>query len=238
MIAVSCAFPQIPRPSAQAKLIQLYDATTPGFPAYPNNKIPIGSNSAATYLLANPTLYPLPNQAPQAGSPATNNYRGQQKLRNYGDQFDTKVDWKATEKDNLSVRYTWGHFGQTTINPLPTSFASAPTFPLWGLAINEVHTFNSSMVNEFRAGYTRIQNNGAVLLDPTGVFGLNGNKILGIGSNVSNAAPQAFAGFSALAFNNSASPQGFSVTNGTEYTTLGNANTRHELHSEHLPVRR
>ena len=58
-----------------AKLIQLYDATKPGFPAYPNNKIPIGSNSAATYLLANPALYPRPNQPPQAGSPATNNYR-------------------------------------------------------------------------------------------------------------------------------------------------------------------
>jgi outer membrane receptor protein involved in Fe transport len=206
------------------KLIQLYDASTPGFPAYPNNKIPIGNNPAANYLLANPSIYPLPNQAPQAGSPATNNYRGQQKLRNYGNQFDAKVDWKATEKDNLSVRYTWGHFGQTTINPLPTSFASAPTFPLWGLAINEVHTINSSMVNEFRAGYTRILNNGAVLLDPTGVFGLNGNKILGIGSNVSGAA-QPFAGFSALAFTNSASPQGFNATNGTEYSTLGNANT-------------
>jgi hypothetical protein len=207
-----------------AKLIQLYDATKPGFPAYPNNKIPIGNNPAATYLLANPALYPLPNQPPQAGSPALNNYRGVQKLRNFGDQFDVKVDWKATEKDNLSVRYTWEHSGQTTINPLPTSFASAPTFPVWGLAINEVHTINPSMVNEFRAGYTRIQNNGAVLLDPTGVFGLNGNKILGIGSNVPNAAPQAFAGFSALGFNNSASPQGFLASNGTEYTTLGNAN--------------
>ena len=206
------------------KLIQLYDATTPGLPAYPNNKIPIGANSAANYLLANPTLYPLPNQRPQAGSPATNNYRGVQKLRNYGDQFDTKIDWKVTEKDNLSVRYTWGHFGTTTINPLPTSFATAPTFPLWGLAINAVHTFNPQMLNEFRAGFTRIQNNGVTLLDPTGVFGLNGNKILGIGSNVPNSAPQAFAGFSALAFNNSASPQGFGVSNGTEYTTLGNAN--------------
>ena len=206
------------------KLIQLYDATAPGFPAYPNNKIPIGANSAANYLLANPTLYPLPNQNPQAGSPATNNYRGVQKLRNFGDQFDIKGDWKATEKDNLSVRYTWGHFGQTTINPLPTSFAPAPTFPVWGLAINAVHTFNALMLNEFRAGYTRIQNNGAVLLDPTGVFGLNGNKILGIGSAVPGSAPQAFAGFSVQGFGNSNSPQGFNATNGTEYTNLGNAN--------------
>ncbi len=105
------------------KLIQLYDATTPGFPAYPNNKIPIGNNPAATYLLAHPELYPLPNQAPQPGSPASGNYSGKQKLRNYGDQMDAKVDWKATEKDNLSVRYTFGDFGQTTVNPLPTSFA-------------------------------------------------------------------------------------------------------------------
>src|SRR5258707_4353384 len=134
--------------------------------------------------------------------------------------MDAKVDWKATEKDNLSVRFTFGNFGQTTVNPLPTSFASAPTYPVRGTAINEVHTFNSSMVNEFRAGYTRIQNNGAVLLDPTGVFGLNGDKILGIGSNVSNAAPQAFAGFSALTFHNSSSPQGFQVSKGTEYSTL------------------
>jgi len=205
------------------KLIQLYDATTPGFPAYPNNKIPIGTNSAATYLLANPQIYPHANSAPQPGSPASGNYTGTQKLRNYGNQFDVKVDWKATQKDNLSVRYTWGHFGQTTINPLPTSFASAPTFPVWGLAINEVHTINSSMVNEFRAGYTRVQNNGAVLLDPTGVFGLNGDKILGIGAN--NPFTQAFAGFSVLAFGNSASPQGFTASNGTEYTNLGNQNT-------------
>jgi len=205
-----------------AKLIQLYDATTPGFPAYPNNKIPIGNNPAANYLLAHPELYPLPNHAPLAGSPASNNYSGQQKLRNYGDQFDVKVDWKATEKDNLSVRFTYGNFGQTTVNPLPTSFANAPTYPVRGTVINEVHQINSSMVNEFRAGYTRIQNNGAILLDPTGAFGLNGDKILGIGAN--NPVSQAFAGFSVLGFGNSNSPQGFTASNGTEYSNLGNAN--------------
>jgi hypothetical protein len=212
--------------AATTRLIQLYDATTAGLPAYAGNlHIPI-NNPALQYLIGHPEVYPMPNQAPQASNtPATNNYRGVQKLRNYGDQFDIKGDWKATERDNLSARFTYGDFGQTTINPLPTSFASAPTFPVRGVAINAVHTFNSSMVNEFRAGYTRIQNYSAVLLDPTGVFGLNGNKILGIGSAVSGSAAQAFAGFSALALNNSASPQGFNVSNGTEYTTLGNANT-------------
>jgi hypothetical protein len=204
------------------KLIQLYDATTAGFPAYANNKIPIGNNPAATYLLQHPELYPHANNTPQAGSPASGNYLGKQKLRNYGNQVDAKVDWKATEKDNLSGRFTYGNFGQTTVNPLPTSFASAPTYPVRGVAINEVHSFNASMVNEFRAGYTRIQNNGAILLDPTGVFGLNGDKVLGIGAN--NAVSQAFAGFTVLAFGNSNSPQGFTASNGTEYSNLGNAN--------------
>jgi hypothetical protein len=205
-----------------AKLIHLYDATTPGFPAYPNNKIPIGNNPAATYLLAHPELYPLPNHAPLAGSPASGNYSGKQKLRNYGDQMDAKVDWKVSGKDNLSVRFTFGNFGQTTVNPLPTSFANAPTYPVRGTAINEVHQINASMVNEFRAGYTRIQSNAAVLLDPTGVFGLNGDKILGIGAN--NPVTQSFAGFSVLGFGNSNSPQGFTASNGTEYSNLGNAN--------------
>jgi hypothetical protein len=200
------------------KQIQLYDATDPNFPAYQGNIIPI-VNPAAVYLFQHPELYPLPNQAPQAtNTPATNNYRGIQKHRSYGNQFDIKVDWKATNRDNVSVRFSYSNSGQTTTSPLPTTFNSAPTFPIRGVAINEVHTFSSSMVNEFRAGYTRIQNNGATLLDTTGVFGLNGNKLLGIG------AGQPYAGFSGLGFNNSSSPQGFNASNGTEYTKLGNEN--------------
>jgi hypothetical protein len=209
--------------ACSAKLIQLYDGSIAGNPAYVNNKISLGNNPAANYLLAHPEIYPLPNAPALRGSPAQNNYVGTQKLRNYGDQFDVKVDWRASQKDNLSVRYSQADAGQTTINPLPTSFASAPTFPVRGVAINEVHTFSSAVVNEFRAGYTRIQNNGAVLLDPTGKFGLNGNSILGIGSNA--PSPQAFAGFAGLTFNNSASPQNFSASTGTEYTTIGNVNT-------------
>lgn len=205
-----------------SRLIELYDAATAGTPAYPNNKIPI-TNPAAKYLLAHPEIYPLPNRAPDASNtPARNNYAGPTKSRNYGNQFDVKVDWKATDKDSLSVRYSWANQGATSQNVLPTSFSGPPTFPVRGVAINEVHTFNAAMVNEFRAGYTRLQNLGATLIDRTGVFGLNGDKILGIGAN--NPVSQAFAGFSVLAFGNSASPQGFLATNGTEYTNLGNQN--------------
>jgi hypothetical protein len=208
----------------QSSLIQLYDATNPTFPKYANNQVPI-LNPAAQYLFSHPAVYPLPNQPPAAtNTPASNNYRGVMKNRSHGDQFDVRVDYKATSKDSLFVRFSFSDNGSTTTNPLPVSFASAPTFPVRGTAINEVHTFNASMVNEFRAGYTRIQDLGAVLLDPTGVFGTNGNSILGIGS-LTSGETQAFAGFSALSFNNPSSPSGITVSNGTEYTTMGNSNT-------------
>jgi hypothetical protein len=209
-------------PVGSHKLVQLYDGTNPAFPAYANNQVPI-TNPAAIYLFAHPELYPLPNEAPQASdSPAQNNYRGVSKNRSYGDQFDVKVDWKASSKDNLSVRFSYENSGQTTTSPLPVQFNSAPTFPVRGVAINEVHSINTSMVNEFRAGYTRIQNNGATLLDPSGVFGDNGNSLLGIGANA--PSPQLFAGFSALQFSAAPSPSTVQPSNGTEYTTLGNIN--------------
>jgi outer membrane receptor protein involved in Fe transport len=201
------------------KTIQLYNATAAGLPAYVNNQIQV-TNPAAQYLFAHPELYPLPNATPNAGTPTANNYHGLQKSRNYGNQGDVKVDWRIRDQDNLSVRYSQMESGQTTLSALITSFNSAPTFPFKSVAINEVHTFNSSVINEFRAGYTRVQNNGAVTLDPSGAFGLNGNSLLGIPGG------QPFAGFSALAMQDSASPQGFSAANGrTDFTIIGNANT-------------
>jgi outer membrane receptor protein involved in Fe transport len=201
------------------KTIQLYNATAPGLPAYVINQIPV-TNPAAQYLFAHPELYPLPNATPNAGSPVINNYHGLQKLRNYGNQGDVKVDWKFRDKDNLSVRYSQMASGQTTLSALITSFNSAPTFPFKSVAINEVHTFSPSIINEFRAGYTRVQNNGAVTLDPSGAFGLNGNNLLGIPGG------QPFAGFSALSFTNSGSPQAFNASNGNgDLTVMGNANT-------------
>jgi len=200
------------------KTIQLYNSTVAGLPAYANNQIQV-TNPAAQYLFAHPELYPLPNFAPNAGTPTQNNYHGLQKQRNYGNQFDVKVDYRLSERDNMFVRYSQMDSGQTTQSALITSFNSAPTFPFKSVAINEVHQFSSSVINEFRAGYTRVQNNGAVLLDPSGAFGVNGNSLLGIPGG------QAFAGFSGLTMTNSASPQGFSASNGTsDFTTIGNSN--------------
>jgi hypothetical protein len=202
-----------------AKTIQLYDSTTAGTPAFANNQIHI-TNPGLIYLFQHPELYPHANQLPSAtNSPAANNYRGFSKNRSFGDQFDIKGDWKASSKDAVSIRYTQSDNGSTSSSPLPTTFTSAPINPVRGVAINEVHSFNSAMVNEFRAGYTRIQSLGALLLDRSGAFGLSGNSLLGIN------AQQAFAGFAALSFSTPASPAGITLSNGNEYTGLGNSNT-------------
>jgi hypothetical protein len=213
--------------AANSRLIELYDASTLGAPRYVNNKIPI-LNPAAQYLFAHPELYPLPNRAPdKSNTPARNNYVGGTKNRNHGDQFDVRIDWKATEKDNLFGRFSYADQGATTQNVLPTSFANAPTYPVRGFALTEVHQFNSAMVNEFRAGYTRIVARTTTLIDTTGAFGLNGNKVLGIGAN--NPFTQSYAGFTELGFGVSASPQQIAAGNGTEYTNMGNRNTNNDF---------
>jgi hypothetical protein len=207
--------------ASASRLIQLYNATAAGDPAYANNKITI-TNPAILYLLQNPSIYPLPNRTPNpTNTPASSNYQGPTKSRNYGDQMDAKLDYKVSDKDSLSARFSYANQGATSQNVLPTSFSAAPTYPVRGFALNEVHTFNSSTVNEFRAGYTRLQNFGAALLDRTGVFGLNGDKILSIGAN--NPISQPFAGFTGLSFGALATGT-ISAGLGTEYTNLGSSN--------------
>ena len=198
------------------KLIQLYDASTTAFTPYAGNlNIPI-TNPVAKYLYAHPELYPLPNQAPQAGTPATGNYLAPSKSRRYNNQEDVKIDWKVTQRDSLSVRYSQSDNGSTSTPVLAITFPVAPMTPVKGVAINEIHTFNTSMVNEFRAGYTRVNPQGGSPLDTTGVFGLSGNSILGIPGS------QGVSGFSAQTFN-PISTTGVTTTNGNQYTTIGNS---------------
>jgi hypothetical protein len=209
-----------------SRLFQLYNGTSAPiggvatFAAFPNNKVPV-LNPVLQYLYAHPSLYPLPNQNPTASnSPASNNYRSPTKARRYNNQYTIRGDYKVTNRDNLNIRYIQSNNGSTSTPQLAITFPSAPLNPVYGVAINEVHTFNASMVNEFRAGYTRVQSLGAVTLDTTGVFGTTGNSVVGI------PGPQAFAGFSAISEGTPPSPSGISNSgNGGEYATIGNANT-------------
>jgi hypothetical protein len=192
--------------SSNQSLIQLYDPSN-NFAPYPDNKgVPI-NNPVAQYLYSHPDVYPLPNQAPQEGTPATGNYLGVLKTGADNNQGDIKIDWKASSKDQVSIRYSQSDSESTSTNPLAITFPLQPYSLIKGNAINWVRIISASTVNEFRAGFNRIVSMGGFPVDTTGIFGINGNSILGIpgGQSEPGFVAQLFAG-----------------TNGSEYTGLGN----------------
>jgi hypothetical protein len=192
--------------------IQLYDTQTidpaTGQPkAYQNNQLPI-VNPVAQFLFNNPKAYPLPNNATSDPLGIFNNFTGPSGSFSRNDQGDAKVDWHLGTSDVFSFRYSQGYAqdGQS-VDPLPVQFPIANNYPDHFFDANSVHTFSSAIVNSFTANYGRIRFNNGVSTDPSGIFGLNGNKLVGIPGN-----PQQTAGFSSQNMNGTSGtgfPDGF-----------------------------
>ncbi len=175
---------------------QLYNNSknsTIGSVAYANNQIPI-TNPVAIYLFAHPNLYPVENTAPTSGY-MYQNYTGTIKKLTRNDQGDIRVDYKPNANDNITARWLQGEAYDATTKPvLAITFPGASSYPTKGIAINEVHEFSSALVNEFRAGFTRVRWIQGAPHDTTGAFGATGDSILGI------KATQPFPGFAAITF--------------------------------------
>lgn len=157
--------------------------------AYANNQVPI-TNPVAKFLFAHPEYYPLPNKAPTEGTLAQNNYTGSYKNTVRNDQGDVKIDYRISASDTLMARYSQGEASDATPQtPLYITFPGTNDYPFKGIAINEVHVFSSAIVNEFRAGMSRVRWTQGVPIDYTGAFGNTGNSLVGINYN------QPYAGF-------------------------------------------
>jgi len=183
--------------------IQLYD-TQAGFSPYANNMLPATAlNPVARYIFAHPELYPLPNKTPSVGSATSGNYIGTSKNRIYNDQFDAKVDYNYNDKNSMFARYSQSTAGDTNTVPLALQFAGASTYPTKGFAFNYVHTFTPALQNEARIGFFRTVWHQGLPNDSTGVFGTNGNAVVGIGGGNNG-----FAGF---------------VSQSTGFSTIGNS---------------
>ncbi len=182
-----------------------------GLVPYANNQVPI-TNPVAQYLFAHPELYPAPNNTPSDGV-AQNNYIGPYKLTERNDQGDIKVDWKLGARDSFNVRYSQGEASDANPdNVIAITFPSVNSYPFKGIAFNNVHTFSSSIINEFRAGWSRVRWVQGVPVDTTGAFGLTGNSVVGV-----NYPNQPYPGFVAQDFSNG---QG-TVGNLSYLTTVG-----------------
>lgn len=176
---------------------------------YPNNQVPV-TNPVALYLFAHPELYPLPNKAP-TDKFAQNNYIGAYKNVVRNDQGDVKIDWHLGHKDSFSFRYSQGEASDATpVTPIAITFPGTNSYPFKGFALNQVHTFSSAIVNEFRAGWSRVRWVQGIPADTTGVFGTTGNSLVGINYQ------QPYPGFSLQDFGS-----GQGTFNQTYLTALG-----------------
>ena len=150
---------------------------------FPGNIIPASriTNPVAQALFSNAGLYPLPNAQGTGPLGLQNNFVGVSSNLLDNDQADAKVDFRATENDSISGRFTIARYRAAQPNRVafPALLGFATDAPTTGGVISWTRTFSSSVVNEARVGFTRvhIDNN---TTDPGGVFGANGNNRLGI----------------------------------------------------------
>ncbi|MGI4756171.1 MAG: carboxypeptidase regulatory-like domain-containing protein [Janthinobacterium lividum] len=155
----------------------LYD-TQNNFAPYLNNRVPIVS-PVAKYLFAHPELYPLPNATPQDGL-VQNNYIGNTRNFIVNNQGDLKIEWDPRNNDKVTGFYAQSRAYDGSVAVLPISFPSQNVFPTKMFGTTWVHTFSPTVVNEARAGFLRVRWDQGIPTDPSGQFGLNGNKIVGI----------------------------------------------------------
>jgi hypothetical protein len=193
---------------------QLYDSQN-GFAAYAGNKgLPI-VNPVAKYLFANPKLYPEPNATPTDGLIA-NDYQGPFRQFKANNQGDVKIEYDPSHKDKITGFFSisTAYDGQTATSKsdaLAISFPGVNLYPTHVVGANWVHTFSPALVNSARVGFTRTNWNVGLPSDPTGVFGTNGNTLVGI-----TFTNQAYNGFTGQQISNGASTVGNqALNNGT-----------------------
>ena len=154
-------------------LYQVYDPST-GNPTTGVGRLPFVNNQIPRRLL-NPqsqallnNYYPLPNTSQTVinGQPAPyNNYAANGALTNNGNQWDTRWDYFNNEKNTFFGRYSYaafdlsapGAFGLLAGGPNfnNANYAGSSSTLNQSIAGGWTHTFNATLINEFRFGYLR-----------------------------------------------------------------------------------
>ncbi|MGH9160239.1 MAG: carboxypeptidase regulatory-like domain-containing protein [Vicinamibacteraceae bacterium] len=171
---------------------------------FPSNHIPVERFSPfATALFADGSLYPRAN-VERPLSDFRENYRGITASNDDTDQFDVKVDWNASSRDKLYVRYSrQAADSSPSVTVMPLSFERATENPFWSVGANWNRVVGKAVVNDLLIGYSDRASLGRYL-DPHGLGMLNNR--LGI------AGDQAVRGLSAIRW-------------GNDLTIIGNAET-------------
>jgi len=138
--------------TANGRTVQLYnpfsvDDTGRRAP-FPRNQIPLALyDPVATKLFADTRVFPK-----QTGDSLIDNLRYSTHSAVHSDQGDVKVDWKPTERDYFTARYSQGSQDSQGYNSYLLAFPAFRTAPVQHGVINWTHTMGPRMVNEARFG--------------------------------------------------------------------------------------
>ncbi|MBL8178677.1 MAG: TonB-dependent receptor, partial [Bryobacterales bacterium] len=161
---------------------------------FPGNQIPGAriTNPVAIKLFSSPELYPLPNNPGVGALGVTSNYLSSSAAKLSNHQADAKVDFRPTDKDSVSGRWSIGRYEQLGARAaLPTQLTGGDDGPTTSALVSWTRTYSPRLVNESRISYSRtgIANN---VIDWSGQLGADGNAKFGI------AGGQPIAGLSGV----------------------------------------
>jgi hypothetical protein len=138
-------------PLSQTEVVGPTGAITVVRQPFPGNQIPQSLISpVARNLFSDPSIYPNPLIAQNA-----NNWNGAGRQTVVDDQGDIKLDYRATQNDSLSGRYSMGHRDATTIDALRVVPQAPDLASTISSGINYTRIISPTMINEARVGFNR-----------------------------------------------------------------------------------
>ena len=194
---------------------------------YPNNCVPINpNNKLAAFLISHPSIYPTPNHPSSPGSLLGNDYQSFSSSMTHNDQGDIRLDYTVSASNTLMAKYSYGDaWDLPTMSAVPAVIPQSDDYPFTSAVLGLTHIFSPRIVDNARAGFTRITLNGDIPVDLSKDFGTTGNSTAGIGMPA--GLTQTLAGFSYIQSvvgngdvqNFGAEPaiQGFAVDNNFDY---------------------
>jgi hypothetical protein len=159
---------------------------------FPNNVIPAAMISPVATALFQSSLYPAPINTQLQDNAVNTTNSAQDEL-----QGDLKVDFKASQKDNIFYRFTRAYQNNPSTNSQVLLSNGYSTTPIYNMVGDWTRAIGSNLVNDARMGWSHIVlNSGNAWASGVGQFG----NTLGIG----NGNPAALPGLLSLTFSNTA----------------------------------
>jgi hypothetical protein len=157
-----------------------------------NNQIPMVMISPVASALFASSLYPAPINTNLQANAVNTTTSAQNEV-----QGDLKIDFRATDKDSISYRFTRAYQNNPSINSQALLSNGYATTPIYNTVGDWSRTIGNNLVNDARFGWSHITlNSGNSWASNVGQFG----NTLGIG----NGNPGSLPGLLAINFSSSA----------------------------------